>query len=639
MKSLKSIAALIITFLLVHTSPLLAQDPNFHIYLCFGQSNMDGTGTIEAQDRVSNNRVKMLQDQSCSNLGRSYGTWYTATPPLSRCWNGLGPADQFGKEMAVNMPSGVTIGVVVTGYGGCDIAFFQKGAPLGKASYNGGPAADIPSQFTGGYAWMLDLAKKAQTVGVIKGIIFHQGETNTNDPAWKYKVQEIVNNLRTDLGIGNVPFLAGELLYTNQGGCCGSHNTEIAKLPGLIPNCQVVSSSGLPGKDNAHFTSASYRELGIRYATKMLLLIKPDNTTPTVAITAPKANSSVCSGTSVTIEATTTSSGSISKVDFYDGNVLLGSDNSFPYAFTWQNPAAGLHTLRAIATGSTNISSSPATVSFSVNSPTVLLPYMQINKGDWNEQTSAEVTEGDDLGIGPHPYDVAIGWSWTGPAGFTSSQREIRLAAITTDQSGNYTVTFTNSSGCKSALQVPVAVNSRPVINITSPENNSVTTGSVLLSANVTDPDGKIIMVEFLDGTQVMGKTETAPYSFNISNAATGQHTFSVRATDDKGSIATSSPVTVTVEVVTGYYQYAIAGSTANIYPNPSQTEIQINCESDLTDATIKLFDAQGAEVYVPALIKGFNAQVDVSTLKNGTYMILINLDKTLIRKQITVGR
>ncbi|MBC7388706.1 MAG: sialate O-acetylesterase, partial [Opitutaceae bacterium] len=70
-----------------------AQDPNFHIYLCFGQSNMEGMGTIEAQDRITNPRVKMLQDQTCSNLNRTYATWYTAAPPLNRCWSGLGPAD------------------------------------------------------------------------------------------------------------------------------------------------------------------------------------------------------------------------------------------------------------------------------------------------------------------------------------------------------------------------------------------------------------------------------------------------------------------------------------------------------------------------------------------------------------------
>ena len=269
---------LLITIALLHilffNSSTFAQDPNFHIYLLFGQSNMEGMGTIESQDRTTNSRVKVLQDQDCSNLNRYYGRWYTAAPPLNRCWSKLGPGNTFGNAMAEAMPSTVTIGLFPTAYSGCDIAFFQKSAPLGKAFSKTGVAADIPSQFTGGYAWMLDMAKKAQKEGVIKGIIFHQGETNTNDPNWKVKVQEVVADLKKDLGLSDIPFLAGELLYKEYKSCCSSHNVEINKLPGLIKNSYVISASGLPGADEAHFTSASYRILGKRYAEKMLTLVK-----------------------------------------------------------------------------------------------------------------------------------------------------------------------------------------------------------------------------------------------------------------------------------------------------------------------------------------------------------------------------
>jgi hypothetical protein len=280
-----------------------SQDPNFHIYLCFGQSNMEGMGTIEAQDKVTNPRLVLQADQTCSNLGRTYGNWYTGVPPFNRCWGKLGPQMSFGIAMVNGMPN-VKVGIVSAAVSGCDIALFQKSAPIGRAG------ADIPTQFNGGYAWLLDLAKKAQSVGVIKGILFHQGETNTGDPNWKYKVQEIVNNLRTDLGIGNAPFLAGELLQA-PGACCASHNVEINKLPGIITNCYVISSSGLSGNgtDNAHFSSASYRTLGQRYAQKMLTLVNNNNGCTPTAITpytqvnggtwAQTATASVASGTKI----------------------------------------------------------------------------------------------------------------------------------------------------------------------------------------------------------------------------------------------------------------------------------------------------------------------------------------------------
>jgi hypothetical protein len=226
-------------------------------------------------------------------LNRVYGNWYVASPPLNRCWSGIGPGDYFGKTMADAMPSAITIGLVPASVSGTPIELYQKSAPLGR---NG---ADIPTQFTGGYAWLLDLAKKAQEAGVIKGIIFHQGETNTADPQWKFKVQEIVSDLRKDLGVGEVPFLAGELLYADYGSCCHWHNPEINKLPDLIPNAYVISASGLAGADTAHFTTASYREFGKRYATVMLTKVSAyDSSAGSTSSQSSSAQSSSASSTS-----------------------------------------------------------------------------------------------------------------------------------------------------------------------------------------------------------------------------------------------------------------------------------------------------------------------------------------------------
>ncbi|MFO7370885.1 MAG: sialate O-acetylesterase [Bacteroidales bacterium] len=246
----------------------LLPDTTFHIFLMFGQSNMEGQGAIEEQDRVTNPRVKVLQDLTCTNLNRTYGTWYTAAPPLNRCWSGLGPGDSYGRIMGESAPDYVTtIGLVNASVSGCNIYIYKKGCPDGLDENSQG----IP--FDCGYSWLLDLAKKAQQSGVIKGILFHQGETNNTDPEWKNTVQQIVADLKTDLGLGDVPFLAGELLYEEYGSCCSAHNIEINKLPALIPNAHVISAAGLPGSDVAHFTSASYRTLGERYARKMLDLV------------------------------------------------------------------------------------------------------------------------------------------------------------------------------------------------------------------------------------------------------------------------------------------------------------------------------------------------------------------------------
>lgn len=294
-----------ILFLIATNQVSAAPDPNFHIYLMFGQSNMEGAAPIENQDRVTNSRVKVMADLNCSNLGRTYGNWYVASPPLNRCYSGLGPGDYFGKTMADGMPSSVTIGLVPAAVSGTQIELYQKSAPIGRNNQN------IPTQFNGGYAWLLDMAKKAQQAGVIKGIIFHQGESDTSDQNWKYQVKEIVTDLRKDLGIGDVPFLAGELLYADYQSCCHWHNTEVNKLPGLINNAYVVSAMGLPGMDVYHFTTASYRELGRRYA--QIMLDKIDRYSVSSSSSSSRPSSSSSRSSSISVSSRSSSSVSTSR--------------------------------------------------------------------------------------------------------------------------------------------------------------------------------------------------------------------------------------------------------------------------------------------------------------------------------------
>ena len=249
-----------------------AQDSNFYIYLAFGQSNMEGQGAIESQDTVGiDERFKVIGAVNCSGAHTyQIGKWTTAAPPLVRCSTHLGILDYFGRTMVQELPSGIKIGIVAVAIGGSDIALFDK---VNYASYvQSAPSwmKDVINSYGGNpYGRLVEVAKLAQKEGVIKGIIFHQGETNTNNPDWKNKVANVVKNLKADLQLGDVPFLAGELLAST-GACCSSHNVEVHKLPSLIPNAYVISSAGLQGADAAHFTSASYRELGKRYAKKMI---------------------------------------------------------------------------------------------------------------------------------------------------------------------------------------------------------------------------------------------------------------------------------------------------------------------------------------------------------------------------------
>lgn len=254
---------------------VLAQDPNFQIYLCFGQSNMEGNARIEAQDTVGvDPRFQMMSAVDCQARKRVKGTWSTAVPPLCRCNTGLTPVDYFGRTMVANLPQNAKVGIIMVAVGGCKIELFDKDNYQSYVSTAPGWMANMIKEYDGNpYGRLVELAKLAQKDGVIKGILLHQGESNTNDSLWTKKVKLVYDNLMKDLNLNpkNVPLIAGEVVNADQGGVCAGMNTTIQTLPKTIQNSYVVSSAGVPdGRDNLHFSAEGYRIFGKRYAETML---------------------------------------------------------------------------------------------------------------------------------------------------------------------------------------------------------------------------------------------------------------------------------------------------------------------------------------------------------------------------------
>jgi Carbohydrate esterase, sialic acid-specific acetylesterase len=256
----------------------VAQDKNFHIYLCFGQSNMEGNAKIEPQDTVNvNPRFQVMEAVDCPDLNRTKGKWYTAVPPLCRCKTGLTPSDYFGRELVANLPNKVRIGVINVSIGGCKIELFDKDQYESYTTNVPGWMKNMIKEYDGNpYGRLVEMAKLAQKDGVIKGILLHQGESNTGDTLWTKKVKVVYDNLMNDLNLKpkKVPLLAGETVDADQNGKCASMNKIIATLPQTIKNAHVISSAGCTDSaDDLHFNAAGYRELGKRYATQMLSLL------------------------------------------------------------------------------------------------------------------------------------------------------------------------------------------------------------------------------------------------------------------------------------------------------------------------------------------------------------------------------
>jgi len=250
-------------------------DENFYIFLCFGQSNMEGNARPEAVDLASPGpRFQLMPavDFPAANgrPERKMGEWCEASAPLCRANTGLTPADWFGRTLVASLPENIKIGVIHVAIGGIDIKGFlpdsikdyaEKKAPGWMkgmlAAYDNNP-----------YERLVTLAKKAQKDGVIKGILMHQGETNTGDPKWAGMVKQVYENLCGDLQLKpeEVNLYVGNIVQADGKGVCIGCKKQIDELPQTIHTCQVISSDGCTnGPDRLHFDAAGYRELGCRY--------------------------------------------------------------------------------------------------------------------------------------------------------------------------------------------------------------------------------------------------------------------------------------------------------------------------------------------------------------------------------------
>ena len=248
-----------------------AVDPNFYIFLCFGQSNMEGAAKPEAQDLKSPGpRFLLMPAMDDAQRGRKMGEWCEAVPPLCRPNTGLTPADWFGRTLVASLPDNIKVGVIHVAVGGIKIEGFMKDK-MGDYFKNEAPGwmkGILEAYDNNPYERLVSLAKKAQQDGVIKGILMHQGESNTGDPDWAKKVQQVYDNLCSDLNLKpeEVNLYAGNIVQAGGQGVCIGCKKQIDELPQTLHTSQVISSDDCTnGPDRLHFDAAGYRELGCRY--------------------------------------------------------------------------------------------------------------------------------------------------------------------------------------------------------------------------------------------------------------------------------------------------------------------------------------------------------------------------------------
>ncbi|MBD3384036.1 sialate O-acetylesterase [candidate division KSB1 bacterium] len=228
---------------------------NFHLYLLIGQSNMAGRGEVAAVDTIPHPRVYALNRDN---------QWVPAQDPVhfDKPIAGVGPGLPFGKRMAELNP-GIVIGLIPCAKGGSKIHHWRTGV------YH-------DSTYSYPYDEMLERTRSVLDDGILKGVLWHQGEGNSLNKEYAEDYEEkliaFVEQLRKDLKHPELPFIAAELgvFLPERFSQRRTVTDAIRNLPRRLRNTAVVSSKGLTAKgDSIHFNSASARLLGERYAEMM----------------------------------------------------------------------------------------------------------------------------------------------------------------------------------------------------------------------------------------------------------------------------------------------------------------------------------------------------------------------------------
>lgn len=231
---------------------LKAQDPpqnkgDLQVYLLIGQSNMAGRAPYSDEEAKPMEGVFLLNAED---------KWEAASNPLNRYstirkglnMQKMGPGYSFALEMQKEA-KGKAIGLVVNAKGGSSIE--QWG------------------QETKFYQEAVRRAKEAQKTGTLMGVLWHQGESNEKKPdGYSDKLKALVENLRADLGVKDLPFVVGQVNNVPK------INAQLAKLPEIVEHTACVSSEGLKTYDRWHFDAPSVKKLGEGYATEMKKLQK-----------------------------------------------------------------------------------------------------------------------------------------------------------------------------------------------------------------------------------------------------------------------------------------------------------------------------------------------------------------------------
>ena len=325
------------------------------------------------------------------------------------------------------------------------------------------------------------------------------------------------------------------------------------------------------------------------------------NVPPTTIITSPANNTVYAAPGTVTINANAADTdGTVAKVDFYDGTTLIGTDAAAPYSFSWMNVPAGNYSITARATDDQGATGTSAAITVvvqasgltiqgetactydgvlneSVNAGFTGTGYLNLNNAigsaaSWvvssatNQTATLSIryanagTTGRDMSLKINNTTQAASVAFPSTGAWTTWQtavitvtlnagrNTIVLTSLFAEGAPNIdALTFSTSSVAAASCTPP---NVAPAVSIADPANGSSfnTPATLSIKANATDADGTISIVEFYNGTTLIGSDAAAPYAISWNNIPEGNYTITAKATDNNGAVTTSEAIAVSVK-------------------------------------------------------------------------------------------
>ena len=307
---------------------------------------------------------------------------------------------------------------------------------------------------------------------------------------------------------------------------------------------------------------------------------------PTVQITSPINNALLNEPASITINASAADiDGTISSVNFYNGTNLIGSDNTAPYNYTWNNVLDGSYILSAKAIDNNGGEGISSNVNIKVDPIQSRLI-----------QAEAYTTM---LGVSTEPtldIDGVLN------VGYIDAGDWMAYNTITFPTSGNYTIEYRVASISGGML------------------SSDLNAGSIQLGSLNVPPTGG--WQSWMTISQTVNVT-AGTYNFGVFAKTGGWNLNWIRIT--KQSLATARQEQL--NSVSGN----LAEANFGCYPNPAFSVLYFNSSQELLGSTIQVFDQNGKKVLSTLLDE---KSIDINSLPAGLYsLVLFNNEVKLSRR------